>query len=265
MSRRVHLVIPAAGLGSRFMDVGINTPKPLIEVFDIPMLFWVISNFSLCAQDKIWVIGQTKHQLKSKLNLWLGNLLTEINFIEIDGVTEGPAKTVALALEAIPDSEGVIVANSDQFVKHNLAGFIGGVRNGIAPASIVTMEATSNAWSYIGRNDLQQIERIVEKEEISNEATVGIYGWSECRYLRNSFNHMFKSNIKTNGEFYVAPSFNHLIQNKFEISTFHVGKHGKTVHGLGTPADLERFHADSSNLLIAESLQRNRSSQSANS
>ena len=265
MSRIIHLVIPAAGLGSRFTEVGVTTPKPLIEVFDIPMLYWVISNFSLSAQDKIWVIGQAKHQLKSRLNPWLENLPQEINFIEIDGVTAGPAQTVFLALEAIQESEGVIVANSDQFVKQNLDGFIEGVRNATTPASIVTMEATSNAWSYIGRNDLKEMERIVEKEEISNEATVGIYAWSECRYLRDSFNQMFINNVKTNGEFYVAPSFNHLIHDRLEVSTFHVGKHGETVHGLGTPADLEKFHADSSNLLIAESLRRKKSSQIANS
>jgi NDP-sugar pyrophosphorylase family protein len=260
MSKRIHLIIPAAGLGSRFADVGINIPKPLIEVHGIPMLVWVILNFPLATQDKIWIIGQTKHKLKATLDPWLVNLPQEIRFLEIDTVTEGPAQTVALALQEIPDFEGVIVANSDQYISCSIDEFVGEIRRKVTPGSIITMEAASNAWSYVGRNAQKKVDRVIEKVEISDEATVGIYGWSESHYLKDSLREMFMHNIKTNNEFYVAPSYNHLISIGLEISTFHVGKHGKSVHGLGTPSDLENFHADSSKLLVAQKLKKSKSS-----
>ena len=48
MKTPIQLVIPAAGAGSRFREVGIATPKPLIPISGIPMIIWVITNFKLC-------------------------------------------------------------------------------------------------------------------------------------------------------------------------------------------------------------------------
>ena len=54
--------------------------------------------------------------------------------------------------------------------------------------------------------------------------------------LRIGFN-----GLKVNNEFYVAPSYQYLIENKLDISTHSVGVHGLGVHGLGIPQDLEHF------------------------
>ena len=161
--------------------------------------------------------------------------------MEIDGLTEGPASTVNLALKQIPDDESIIVANSDQYIFTDLSGFISNVRRGKSDGQILTMQASSNAWSYVGRDDDGKVNRVIEKVEISNEATVGVYGWNKARVARESFLDTFQNNIRTNNEFYVAPTYNYLIRNGLQVETFSVGKHGSAVHGLGTPLDLDAF------------------------
>ena len=52
---------------------------------------------------------------------------------------------------------------------------------------------------------------------------------------------MIEKGIKTNNEFYVAPTYNFLISQGWTIETSLVGNHGEAVHGLGIPSDLGSF------------------------
>lgn len=239
--KRINLILPAAGLGSRFRKTGESRPKPLIPVFDIPMIIWVLLNFPLTQFDKVWIISQKKDQIPSEIGAMISKLPYEIEFVEIDGLTEGPASTVNLVLHELPDNEGLIVANTDQFVFSDLAPFVDLVRNGVSDGQILTMTASSNAWSYVGRDENDKINRVIEKVEISSEATVGVYGWGKVGIAKNSFNHTFENNIRTNNEFYVAPTYNYLIDNGLVLETLLIGNHGEAVHGLGIPSDLDDF------------------------
>lgn len=238
---KINLILPAAGLGSRFRDIGETRPKPLIPIFDYPMIMWVLLNFPLKPTDKAWVISQEKDGLPQALAGITHILPFEIEFIEINGLTQGPASTVSLVLNTLNDEEGLIVANSDQFVFTDLTPFVEKVRTGHSDGQILTMLASSNAWSYVGRDLDGKINKVVEKVEISNEATVGVYGWSKVAIAKKSFNDTFERNIKTNNEYYVAPTYNYLIEQGFKIESYLVGRHGKDVHGLGIPSDLESF------------------------
>ena len=241
MSKPLYLLIPAAGKGSRFSDIGIDIPKPLIPIWEIPMLLWVIANFPLQPQDKVIVLSQSSHAVPRKLNDFLKNVSFAVEFVEIDDWTDGPAHSLEILLSGVAPDTPVICANSDQFVFDGLDSFTDGVRQGNTEGQILTMEASSNAWSYVGRAANGRVNRVVEKVEISKEATVGVYGWSTSTFCRDALAWQRSIGQKVNNEFYVAPSYHHLIEQNLEISTHSVGIHGEGVHGLGTPADLEHF------------------------
>jgi dTDP-glucose pyrophosphorylase len=242
---KLNLVLPAAGLGSRFLEVGELRPKPLIPVFEIPMIVWVLMNFPLESTDKVWIVSQKKDGLPEMLADVVSKIQPQIAFLEIEGVTEGPAATVSLVLENLPDDEALIVANTDQFVFADLAPFVNLVRSGPSEGLILTMNANSDAWSYVGRNSSGQITDVVEKVQISNEATVGVYGWSRAGLAKMAFAHTFEQNLRTNNEFYVAPTYNFLISEGHSVDALLIGDHGVCVHGLGTPRDLAEFLTNS--------------------
>jgi hypothetical protein len=108
------------------------------------------------------------------------------------------------------------------------------------------MEASGNKWSYIGRDSSGKVTEVVEKKEISSEATVGIYAWSTAGKMMESITYLKSINLRVNNEYYVAPTYGYLIKNDLTIGTVTVGKHGEAVHGLGTPNDLDQFlnHVD---------------------
>ncbi len=235
---KLNLVIPAAGLGSRFRAIGNATPKPLIEISGLPMIAWVIGNFELKPEDEIWVISQKQDALPAELDDPLSKLGNKVHFIEIDGLTDGSATTLQIVLDRLPPDEAVICANSDQYVSANLEEFVDSVRSGLADGQILTMEAEGNKWSYVERNPTGKIIRVVEKIEVSNEATVGIYGWKSAAVASESIAKMKSDRFKVNGEYYVAPSYTYIANNGGKISTTNIGNIEDDVHGLGTPEDL---------------------------
>jgi hypothetical protein len=107
----------------------------------------------------------------------------------------------------------------------------------------LTMQASGNKWSYVKRSFEGLVQEVVEKVEISDEATVGIYGWQRAKLFFDSFDCMVSVNDRTNNEFYVAPTYNYLIQQGLTVSAENIGKVEAMVFGLGTPEDLKIFIA----------------------
>jgi NDP-sugar pyrophosphorylase family protein len=241
--KRIQFVIPAAGLGSRFIAAGYTTIKPLIPVGSLPMILWPISNIPLEPQDILIIITKKGDNLYSIKNKWLKNIKTHILFIEMDSLSEGPASTVEAAMNKIDLTLPLVVLNSDQYITSSILEFIEDIRNNKAEVfgSILTMKASGNKWSYVERNARGEIDAIVEKKEVSAEATVGVYAWSSAELFASSLMRMKTENLRVNNEFYIAPSYNYLIIDKVFIKTFHVGTFNESVYGLGTPEDLADF------------------------
>ncbi len=68
-----------------------------------------------------------------------------------------------------------------------------------------------------------------------------MYGWSKVSLAKNAFSDTFDRDIRTNNEFYVAPTYNFMIGQGLTVETVLVGDHGVAVHGLGIPSDLASF------------------------
>ena len=61
-------------------------------------------------------------------------------------------------------------------------------------------------------NEKHEIIEVVEKEVVSNEATVGIYNYKHGKDFVRAAEQMIAKNYRVNGEFYVAPVYNELIR-----------------------------------------------------
>ena len=244
MNRKpIQLVIPAAGNGIRFREAGYSQIKPLIPVHGIPMINWVIGNFDLKESDQVYIIVKLGDQIEKLSEDWFQQTKIKVNFIILKGPTQGPADTVNQARDYIDPELPLIVANSDQFVNANLNEFVLKVSDSTSAGHILTMQASGNKWSYVKRNFEGLVQEVVEKVEISNEATVGIYGWQKAKHFFDSFDCMVSVNDRTNNEFYVAPTYNYLIHQGLIVSAENIGKVEAMVFGLGTPEDLKIFIA----------------------
>ena len=242
--KKINYIFPAAGLGQRFKDVGEVRPKPLILVEDVPLLIWSICNFPILPIDTVWVISLKKDNIKKFFHNNYKKIPFSVQFIELDAPTNGPAETIKHALDEISTDQIIIVANTDQYVFADLDSFINNTRDRISSGRILTMKAIGPQWSYLTRNNEGFVNKVVEKVEISSEATVGIYSFSNSCDLTRAIKRMMDANDRVNNEFYVAPVYNYLISDNLQISADFIGEIDHEVRGTGTPNDLRNFQND---------------------
>jgi dTDP-glucose pyrophosphorylase len=240
----LNIVIPMAGAGSRFNVAGYIDPKPLIPVHGKPMIKLVIENLTPIQQHRFIFICQSTHVakygLRKKLSAWAPNCVV----IEINGITEGAACTVLNAKSFIDNDSPLMIANSDQFVDIDVNQYLGIFDNTSIDGLIMTMRASDPKWSFVGLDRARNVTHVVEKEVISDEATVGIYNFRQGRSFVSAAEAMIANNERVNGEFYVAPTYNTLIASGYKVGIHNIGTDGAGMHGLGTPGDLAEFLAN---------------------
>lgn len=237
----LNIVIPMAGAGSRFAKSGYKDPKPLIPVHGVPMIKVVIDNLRTKVPHRFIFICQNAHiaaySLTEKLEAWApGSII-----VGIDGVTEGAACTVLKAKQYIANSDPLMIANSDQYVDMDIDNYIDEMAKRDLDGIIMTMYANDPKWSFIGLDAVGAVTRVVEKEVISNEATVGIYNFAHGHDFVAAAESMIAANERVNGEFYVAPAYNQMIRVGRKIGFYNIGEDRAGMYGLGIPADLEDF------------------------
>lgn len=237
----LNIVIPMAGAGSRFAKAGYTDPKPLIMVHDTPMIKLVINNLRPSQPHRFIFICQKSHVekygLREKFNEWAPGSAT----VEIEGLTEGAACTVLAAKSLIDSDDPLMIANSDQYIDHDIDTYLAFMSERALDGLIMTMAADDPKWSFVGLDDDGIVTTVVEKQVISHEATVGIYNFAKGRDFVNAAEQMISNNERVNGEFYVAPTYNALISCGKKIMPYNIGSEADGMYGLGIPADLNLF------------------------
>lgn len=243
MTKQVfNIVVPMAGAGSRFAKAGYENPKPLIPVLGKPMIKLVIENLTphnypvrfifLCQQSHI-----EKYSVNECLKMWAPNC----EVIPVNGLTEGAACTVLLARHFIDNDAPLLIANCDQYIDCSMDSFINEWMANQYDGMIMTMTADDPKWSFVGFNEKGKAERVVEKEVISTEATVGIYGFIKGKDFVKSAEEMIVANDRVKNEFYVAPTYNYMLKKGAKLGIFNIGSERNGMYGLGIPEDLEYF------------------------
>ena len=96
-------------------------------------------------------------------------------------------------------------------------------------------------WSYARLDGAGRVLEVVEKEVVSNDATVGIYNFRSGADFVRGADAMTAKGLRVNGEFYVAPVYNELVAEGKRLGVRNIGAVDRGMYGLGTPEDLERF------------------------
>ncbi len=236
----INVVIPMAGLGSRFAKAGFTRPKPFIDVLGRPMIVRVLENLYIPNANYI-LIARKEHlesekvlveTIKSKFNAY---------FISIDKLTEGTACTILYAKKMIDNEMPLLIANSDQIVDIDINEYIKDCTERRLDGSILTFvdKEKNPKWSFAKLDSDGAVEYVKEKEVISDIATVGIYYFSKGNIFVDSAISMIIQNDRVNGEFYTCPVYNYAIKNGAKVGIYNIDF--EQMHGIGTPEDLQKY------------------------
>ncbi len=236
----INIVIPMAGMGSRFSTAGYDRPKPFIDVNGKPMIERVLENLAYEGARYI-LIAQSKHiQQECKLVSELQNKYNVV-FISINEITEGTACTVLFARELVNNETPLIIANSDQIVDIDFKDFVDRGLDRNIDGSIMTFIDNSGdkKWSYAKVDNDQMVSKVKEKEPISQYATVGVYMFNSGSIFIDGAIDMIINNDRVNGEFYTCPVYNYSIRSGKKIGIYNINP--MLMHGIGTPEDLNSY------------------------
>ncbi len=236
----MNIVIPMAGRGSRFELAGFSKPKPFIDVAGKPMISRVIENLYY-PNAKYYLIARKEHLANEKELVASIMEAYNVEFIEIDSLTEGTACTVLFARRFINNNEPLLIANSDQLIDGSIKDFINDCFSKTLDGSILCFKDVfkSPKWSFAKTDDKGLVTEVKEKVPISDLATVGIYLFSKGSVFVNAAIDMIARNERVNNEFYTCPVYNYAIADNYRFGTYTIPQ--SAMHGLGTPEDLELY------------------------
>ncbi|EAJ4886689.1 lipopolysaccharide biosynthesis protein, partial [Campylobacter jejuni] len=218
----MNIVIPMAGLGSRFAKAGFDKPKPFIDVLDKPMIVRVLENLKY-KDARYILIARKEHLTKEKKLVDEIKNNFNVEFIPIDKLTEGTACTVLYARKYINNDMPLMIANSDQIVDINIADFINdSFKRGLDGSILTFIDKEKNPkWSFAKLNNDLVVE-VKEKEAISEFATVGIYFFNKGKIFVESAIDMIIENDRVNNEFYTCPVYNYAIKSGAKIGIYNI-------------------------------------------
>lgn len=233
------LLIPMAGLGQRFRDVGYVVPKPFIVVDQKQIIDYAFDSINVEDYSRIIFIVRQEHinsfEIDSILRQKFGSA---IEVIAAQTSTQGSVCSCLLAKDTILgngyDDVPLVIYTLDvsfrpKFLfKSNFLKYSGGF--------ILTFQSNSPNYSY-AQNENGLVKRTAEKDVISGDAIVGIYSFTKAQDFFNYAEKMIAQNLKTNNEFYLAPLYNLLIKDGLTVGFQQVDK----MHVIGTPEELSFF------------------------
>lgn len=235
----MNIVMPMAGRGSRFAEVGYTVPKPLIDVKGKPMYAWATDSLPLSLCTRLVFICLDEHLkglgLEQDIKSRYGKYDPVI--VPLTKVTQGQACTVLEAREQLDPKQPLLIYNADTWCRTGMAESLPKLPSSVAGV-LGVFKAPGDKWSFARTDAGGRVVEVAEKKRISDWASTGLYWFKETAEFLREADAMIAANQRVNNEFYVAPVYERLIAQGKEVRI----DEALEVWVLGTPEDLAHFH-----------------------
>ena len=241
--RFLHIVMPMAGEGSRFLKEGWTTPKPLIELNGQPLFKHAISSVTdKDIQMKYSFIVRQEHIDKYQIDKGIRSFLPEANLFSVVKTTRGAVETCLIAENAIADDDAVIVMDCDlEFRSKKFMEIIKQILNKpieeATGGALVSFESNEPRYSYAALGEDGFVARTAEKEVISNHALCGAYFFASGRRFKQIAHLLLAEPAFTKPEYYVSLLFNYRLKDGEKVWLAPMEEY----YSYGTPEELKRY------------------------
>ena len=203
------IVLTLAGLSTRFYSKGYSKVKFLLPWGKVTLIEQILNYIP--KENKILLILNKNHNLKKDISSILKSLEFKDFFIcEIEN-TQGQMDSLFIGLTKAKTffniNDPLTVFNGDTIRKsENWTNFKGDI-------FIEVFRAEGDHWSFV--NKLGFIDKIEEKNRISDFCSNGLYYFAKAKYVLNYYE-SFKKTHSFKNEIYVSFFINHLLSSNFK-------------------------------------------------
>jgi dTDP-glucose pyrophosphorylase len=241
--RQLHIIMPMAGEGSRFVKAGWTTPKPLIELRGVPLFQRAIGSVALPGVEmKYSFIVRQEHIDKQHINRLIQDILPEARIFSVLKTTRGAVETCLVAEAAIDDDDAVVVMDCD--LEFRSVGYNQLVSKALSlPAdeadggALVSFESDNPRYSYALVDDDGRVLRTAEKEPISNHALCGAYFFGSGKDFKRIAHQLLDDGTHGKAEFYVSLLYNYLLAEGKIVRLATMEEY----YSYGTPEELKNY------------------------
>ncbi|WP_240207208.1 hypothetical protein [Vibrio sp. CyArs1] len=206
-------IFPIAGNGTRTKTLG--KFKPFIEVSGKTILEWfLISIFENIDSDDDFIFVTTQaFEDEFQVTKMISHTLQKVQLhnnasYEIVLTTpDGPAKSVEAGLKCVTEShKPVVIANVDQYILFSLPEDLSSACYLVANIDL----GESKSYIYL---DNKEVTQVVEKINVSNVASTGIYTFPNQGVLAEALERLFETKKMTKSEYYISTAMNEIIND----------------------------------------------------
>lgn len=233
--KKLHLIMPMGGAGSRFFKNGFVMPKPLIEINGKPFLYWAtrsIEKYVELADITFVVLKQHIEQFDIDKVILSYFPQAKIEAVDFEEVKSGPVMTCLAGLKNIQDDQPILFNDCDHmFACDNFAEDMN-CGSWDYDGALLTFNSDQPQFSYIEYNN-DRIVGTVEKKVVSNHAICGAYMVRNAKMFRDMTEEYLK-NCNYN-EFFVSGIYNVMCNKGLTVQNYTVDFHVP----FGTPTEFE--------------------------
>lgn len=229
--KKLHLIMPMGGAGSRFTKKGFDLPKPLIKIKNKPFFYW--STQSIIKYMEVlsltFVVLQ-EHIDKFEIDKEIKKYYPYADIIILPKVLNGAVLTCLNGVKNINDNNSLLFNDCDHLFK--ATRFYSFCNSGkIADGILLTFESNDPKYSFIKKGEKNKIIGTVEKDNVSDEAICGAYYFkNKSVFVENANEYLTSCNYS---EYYISGVYNNMIKNNFHIESIKVDYH----LAFGTPEE----------------------------
>lgn len=210
-------VIPMAGLSSRFFKVGFTVPKYMLPLDDQSMFEWSVSSFKRYFDtDHFLFILRDVYNTPQFVRQQIKQMgIRHYQLVILQDETRGQADTVWLGLQQSTYQNDLVIFNIDSR-RHD---YIKPAWLGDCDGYLEVFKGEGDHWSFAQPVDESstQVRCTTEKERISDLCSNGLYHFKSRELFERAFDDAVTHNQLIKGELYVAPLYNHLIEQDLDV------------------------------------------------
>ena len=232
----IHLIMPMAGGGSRFLQKGFEMPKPLIELQGKPFFYWaahsVLRNIR-CVDVTFVVLDQ--HVKDHAIDKAINKFFPDAKINVIPEILPGAVCTCLKGIENISDDLPVIFNDCDHMFSCNaLANRLAETQPLNFDGALITFESSAAQFSYVKYDEGGNIIGTVEKKVVSDRAICGAYFFADAELFRTMAEKYFATCQYK--EYFVSGLYNELCKANKKVSAFNANFYLP----FGTPSEYEK-------------------------
>ena len=241
------IIIPMAGLSSRFTQAGYVLPKYMLYVKNRSLFNLAVSSFDKYFDSCRFVfvardVFDTRTFIEKECEL-MG--IKDFSVVILPQPTKGQAETVLEGIKGaeIPQKEPILIFNIDTFrpgftFPEGMDGWDG---------YLEVFVGSGKNWSYARTesDDSTLVVETAEKVEISCYCSTGLYYFATAALFEKAYIMNIENPRDGKAELYVAPLYNHLIADGCKIH-IHVIDREEVVFS-GVPSEYEQILFDTVN------------------